>query len=539
MKFRHIPAALAISSLLLTTTGCKDFFAVNVDPINPTQARLADLLPVTQAAMATYFGMGTNGFGPGTSTLVSQYASGRDVGSFTPDGSSFSNQWDGTYTSLLSNNEQIIKQGTASGSWAYVGVAQLQKAYAFSIMVDLFGSIPYSQALQGAAIQAPRFDRDADIYLGSSDVQSLFSLIDEGLANLDKTSPALGAEDLIYNGNLTSWRRFGRTLKLKLYNQIRKSNDSRVGDLATKVRTVLGQELMMSNADDFQFRYYESTNPDNRNLGYTADYATPSRENFISPYFYRLMRGPGSPATTEPDANYVDPRVPYYFYNQKAGTSPEQVPLQYNSFITVPLGSTSTAANSTNSNIRTLPGLYPVGGKFDTNSGGAATASTGKGAAPQRFLTYASRMFTEAEARLMILNDDAAAATAFRTGVEAAYNKVNTIAAADMSPTIPAATIAARVADAVAAYNNASGNEAKLRVIMKEKYVAGFGFGPDVYTDYRRTGYPVIKLPGTELNTQLAGPYPRILPYYQDDLTTNPNAPAQHNVGTDRVFWDR
>jgi hypothetical protein len=60
-----------------------------------------------------------------------------------------------------------------------------------------------------------------------------------------------------------------------------------------------------------------------------------------------------------------------------------------------------------------------------------------------------------------------------------------------------------------------------------------------VYTDYRRTGYPAIRIPGSEPNTQLNGAYPRRLAYNQDDLTTNPKAPAQPNLATDRIFWDR
>ena len=82
----------------------------------------------------------------------------------------------------------------------------------------------------------------------------------------------------------------------------------------------------------------------------------------------------------------------------------------------------------------------------------------------------------------------------------------------------------------------------KLTVIMQEKYVAGFGFGPDIYTDFRRTGLPAFPIPGQEpgtINASGPGFYPRVLPYRQADLTSNSNAPAQHNVATDRIFWDK
>ena len=124
---------------------------------------------------------------------------------------------------MLANNEQIITQGTAEQRLSYVGIAQIQKAYVISQMVDMFGDIPYSEALKGAANLAPRYDKDADIYNGNPGlgIQSLFSLIDDGIANLDKGKSVIVRNDLIYEGDLAKWARLGRTLKLKLYVQIR------------------------------------------------------------------------------------------------------------------------------------------------------------------------------------------------------------------------------------------------------------------------------------------------------------------------------
>ncbi len=75
---------------------------------------------------------------------------------------------------------------------------------------------------------------------------------------------------------------------------------------------------------------------------------------------------------------------------------------------------------------------------------------------------------------------------------------------------------------------------------MTEKWIASFGFGNDAYTDYRRTGYPIMFNPNTDNNpfTILNRAYPLSLPYYTSDLAINPNADAQRNPATDRVFWD-
>ncbi|WP_167856947.1 SusD/RagB family nutrient-binding outer membrane lipoprotein [Hymenobacter aquaticus] len=477
--------------------------------------------------MSVYLGLSALGMSQATSTLVNQLSSSRDIGSYTPDGGSFSNQWGGLYADCLVNNEQVLKQATESQNWDYVGIAQLQKAFVFSQMVDLWGDIPYSQALQGAANPAPKFDKDSEIY------KSLLGLIDAGLENLAKPSSTatLGTADLIYGGSKTKWARMGRTLKLKLLNQIRLNPTPVISEAAlnTQVSALLAQDLMQSIGDDYEFKYNSSTTPENRNLGYIADYVTASRENSVGRFFYQdIMTG--------------DPRRPYYFYRQVTSFQAAADFSDATGFVTVLLGSIGPAANTAIANSVTLPGLYAVGGKFDDGKGGVATGVAGKGTVAQRFLTSASRYFTEAEVRLMILKDQAGAATAMEKGIRLAFDKVNDIAAADNAsnpaPTTP--QISATVIDNYV--QNALSGGVTLEKIMIEKYKAGFGFGEDVYTDYRRTGFPAITLPGTsaEPHTRLTGGYPRRLPYRQDDLTSNPNAPKQQpNLVLDKIFWDR
>ncbi|UOQ52858.1 SusD/RagB family nutrient-binding outer membrane lipoprotein [Hymenobacter cellulosivorans] len=540
MNLRKGTALLGFLSLLATTPGCKDFFDVNVDPINATSARVEQLLPASQGAMSVYLGLSALGLSQPTSTLVNQLSSTRGIGSYTPDGDSFSNQWGGLYADCLVNTEQIIKQATASQSSDYLGIAQIQKAYVFSQMVDMWGDIPYSQALQGIANPAPKFDKDSDIY------KDLFVLIDEGLQNLAKpsSSTTLPSADLIYGGDKAKWARLGRTLKLKLLNQIRLNPTPVMSatELNTQVQALLTQDLITAIGDDYEFRYNASTTPENRNLGFIADYVTASRENTIGRFFYVDVMSP-----SYLNGNTADPRLPYYFYNQLPKSAPAQATIDFQAgpFATVLLGSIGPNANQSVSNQITLPGLYAVGGKFDPNGfGGKADGNSGKGIVAQRFLTSASRYFTEAEVRLTILNDQAGATAAFKKGIEAAFDKVNDIASKDGSQTISTSARDAYVTSALSRGTTLSN-------IILEKYKAGWGFGEDIYTDYRRTGFPKITLPGgtdvrpgtsilLEPHTRLTGGYPRRLPYRQDDLTSNPNAPKQQpNVVLDKIFWDR
>jgi hypothetical protein len=524
----------------MSGSGCEKFLDVNKDVINPTDVTVNLLLPTTQTAMGVYLGHNVLGLSQYTSAIMQQIVNGR-VGTYGLSGDTFNNSWQGLYISTLSNNEDIIQRGTTTGAWSYVGIAQIQKAYVFSQMVDMWGDIPYSEALQGSRAAAPKFDKDSEIYA------DLFRLIDEGITNLRRTDSSLNpsADDLIYGGNLTKWIRLANTLKLKLYNQVRL-----VQQVETPVRALITSPDLITAADDFEFRFSTSNSPENRHPGFQGDFAGGSRENNVNRFFYELMQG----GTTN-----QDPRVPYYFFNQvTATTTLTPAPdVRAGAFVTVNFASTGPQANANTNTTRTLQGLYPIGGRYDDGQGfaGGVTGTSAKGNVPQRFITFFARKFTEAELQLMVLNNEAAASTAFADAVRASFNKVNNIIATTSPeagvtnpagqsyrvPEIPVATIDAYVTAALARFAAATTPEAKLNVIMTEKYIANYGTGTDVYTDYRRTGYPLI--PYSDLpaysNTNRTGAFPVRLTYRLNDLLTNKNAPAQPNVTTAKVFWDK
>lgn len=522
MKITKLYSGLALTLLLVFSSGCeKDFLDINTDPNNPATVAYPLALSGTQGAMITNLSHSTLGLSQEVSAIMQQLVNFR-IGTYDQiTSSSYTNQWQSMFYDALANNEQIINRATASSDFAYVGIAKLQKAYMYSIMVDLFGDVPYFEALQGVENLAPKFDDDQAIYT------DLFRLIDEGIADLDKSSLQKPSEDdFFYGGDLAQWQKFGQSLKLKLYNQVRL-----VQDVRAPVTALLNQPelLMASEEGDFEFLFgpSDAISPDNRHPGYTVDYASLQRENQINPYFYNLL------------LNNNDPRVPYYFYNQVADETPVgTVDYQQGRFISVRFGSIGPYAGAANDANYTLQGLYPVGGRFDNGEGGEADATSGSGNVPQRLLTYFATKFNEAELRLALgLGGER---EAFEAAVRAAFAKVNevTLNSGSGAPEIATADVEAYVTAALARYDAATD---KLEPIITEKYIASFGYGIDIYNDYRRTGYPTINDPQTDDDPQTirSGPFPIRLPYYNSELATNPNAPkTQPNIATERIFWD-
>ena len=85
---------------------------------------------------------------------------------------------------------------------------------------------------------------------------------------------------------------------------------------------------------------------------------------------------------------------------------------------------------------------------------------------------------------------------------------------------------------------------------MTQKWIAAFGSAIESYNDYRRTGYPIMFDPLTMVadgGPDGSGPvavtsgrtYALSLPWSDDELTLNSNAPADQKIpATYSVFWD-
>ena len=97
---------------------------------------------------------------------------------------------------------------------------------------------------------------------------------------------------------------------------------------------------------------------------------------------------------------------------------------------------------------------------------------------------------------------------------------------------------------------------------MTQKWLSSVGSNVDQYTDYRRTGFPILfdpnntsmapggfvqppingdptGFPGAQrkVPVTLSRAFPLSLPWPQTEIEANPNAPSQKTVATYKVFW--
>ncbi len=543
MNIKNIQTVSILAVILFVSSCTKDFLDINEDPNNPTDVNYNLVLTNAELHITTSLSMSGGGLSSFLSVFTHQVVQRRESNKYALTGSAYpiGEAWDHLYSGGLEDLSFVIQKGTENEDMIYVGIAKILRAYAFSQIVDVWGDVPFSQANNSVDYYYPAFDNDETIYPG------IISLIDEGIANLQDQSAENTLvphnDDIIYGGDVTSWITFAKTLKLKLYNQIRLYQD-----VSSEVQSILDEgDIINNQGDDFEIWYNNSVTPENRNPGYYNEYNSEGMEFYISPWLYEIMMG----YSTNPNLpGIADPRVPYYWFRQLGPGDEAQNPTEYRDggFISIYFGSDGPNRDQAQSVSATVLGLYPIGGRYDDDNPIAISGNSGTGVAPLRLLTYYSTLFTRAELALTGVSNENPRQL-LENGINAAFNKVNQIATVDGSPTISSGDIDT-YRNAVLAIYDAANNAGKLEIIMTQKWIASIGYAIDQYTDYRRTGYPVLFNPNTMPSTPPEGDpvltsvsrgYQNSIEWPSAELELNMNAPeSQKLVSTNnaKLFWD-
>jgi hypothetical protein len=485
MKFniKNIIYATSVAVGFFASSCSSDFLDVNNTPNNPLIVPPSALM-TTLAYDAAF--ANSNDLNRITSVLM-QYQAGvlnqvATYESYNVRGNS-DNQWNGElYAGLLINSQKMI-DNTQATSPVYAGIAKIYKAYGFSITTDLWGDVPYSEALKGTNTLAPKLDAQKDIYLGTATVQSLFDLVKEGMADLDKKSVLNPTtDDVVYKGNLTNWKRLGNTMLLRFAMIISRADPARA---KTEIASVLASAVgpIVDNAQDFQVAFAASAGT--QNPIYAFNFVNRPDDQFLSQRFRDTL------------LLFKDPRISKFF--------------------TLPSGSTYVAWN--NGQTGTLP-ASATRSRFGVYFTGVS------GEAPIRMITNFQRAFMLAEAALSLgtagdaqkLYEEGIRTSMLKTGLTAAeidaYFKAN--------PTV---------------VTLAGSNTQKINQIMTQKWIANCGNGVEAFNDWRRWGFPrlekALNATGGDDNT-----IPVRIPYTGNEQLSNPNVPTPGPKTFDRVWWD-
>jgi hypothetical protein len=381
--------------------------------------------------------------------------------------------------------EDIYTIADSLGENNYKGIALIYKSWAYSILTDLYGDVPYSQAtLAESGIVQPGFDRQKDIY-----VQLLKNLDTANMLFIESKVLTYGG-DLVYNANqldnkgktnILKWKKFANSLKLRLLLRIIK----RDGELNVReqINTMLANPVkypvFTSNEEEAIFRY-------------------PGTFPYYNPYY---------------NARQLDWRDGTYFTKffinkMNADNDPRRTVWA----IPVTVNNNAVYQGIESGYPTTLE--YAVGKNSSYSDGLKTLSQLGI------MMTYAEVEFIKAELALK----------GFATGKTPKQHYENGITASMMQwgVTMPPDYLQ----QPSVLYDATASAAAQLEKIMLQKYYAFFFVDYQAWFEKRRTGYPVLPR-GSGIPAENQFPYRIPYPTYLQSLNAENLAAAVREMGGD------
>lgn len=209
--------SILFSVLVLGLTGCKDYMDINYDPNSPAEENLTSdmILPAAEMNIAATYAYTLHILGAYNAQYYAQQFGTPNYVKYSQFEVSPENG-SGAYRQLfqraLSNLNTVLKKAEAENQTAVFLQATVLRAFAFQLLVDAFGEVPYTEAFDPANL-APKYDNGQDIYEG------LLKEIDAALANLN--SGDMVATSFIFpSKSQDDWISFAEAEKLRLLSRL-------------------------------------------------------------------------------------------------------------------------------------------------------------------------------------------------------------------------------------------------------------------------------------------------------------------------------
>lgn len=203
MKLKKYKVALMLT-LMLASFSCEDFLGdQNVDPNKPIDVSVSGQLTNVEIILADVWGGAFSRF----NCMFMQQVEGvaRQWTSFnqyvlTPN--RFDNAWAEIYENALVELATVKQQSIDNGYNHYLGVAHILEASAWMMATDVWGDIPYTEAVQGSGNFNPAFDDQATVIY-----PAIIAQLEEGISLLNGSAGSVvpGSEDVFHGGDVSLW----------------------------------------------------------------------------------------------------------------------------------------------------------------------------------------------------------------------------------------------------------------------------------------------------------------------------------------------
>lgn len=410
--------------------------------------------------------------------------------------------WGALYAGALPDFQLAMQKAEVKGDWHYWMASKIMTAYCFHILVDAWGDIPFTEALDFDKYPQPKFDDAKTVNAG------IIALLDEALAKRTDAAgkSSMGDNDFVFGGDIANWAKFAKSLKLKILMR-----DPAFAANSAAIQALLTENDLLDT--DAKITVYEDKE-NNSNPLYENDRRKLNTPNNIraSSTLSRFLFANG------------DPRAGAFM---EEAFTPDPV---YGAYVGMPQGG------------------YTLGAAYGNLTSRAVLDATD----PVYFMSRAEVLFLKAEA-YVLLNNPGAAKTNYDLAVTDAFERWRGFKDADNQDVYPADFNVSNFIGAGKPYEfNQTSATTMLQSIWRQKWVAGVRAQAwESFLEVNRTGYPPV-VAGTSLdpgyvvgnfspsiNSVLGGTeIPRRLIYPKTSSDYNPNTPAVIPIQT-KLWWHK
>ena len=388
-------------------------------------------------------------------------------------------------------------------------VARIWKAFCFSRLTDLYGDIPYTEAAQGynESNYQPVYDAQKDIYA------DILKELDEAATGLNASNTTtFGSSDLVYSGNVVQWKKFAYSLMLRLGMRMTKVD---IASAQTWVTKAIAGGVITDYGDIAKVAYVGSGQDINKN---------PIALQMLNDNY---IKADGISNTEGGKFQQV------FIDSLKANNDP-----RLGVFAVVYVNGVASSDESIQKGMASnINGVRPA--DFITYSEPNQNTLL-RLASPILLFTTAESNFLLAEAALRNWYSGQPADVLYENGIRAAMQQWDLISGTT------GAIDAGRIDSYVAAHalNTGGSFDQQLEQIYNQFWVGIFPDAQEVYSNYRRTGYPAL-VPNNYPGNATGGKIPRRFLYPTTEQTLNKDAynAAIARQGADdlltRVWWDK
>lgn len=235
---------------------CTKFSELNTDPTK--SSNMDPNMQLSYVELSTW-GMAdaAQGLEDYPSSFVQQFQGEYNItnwgGQYRKHDQDFSVIWDNFYAGAIKNIVDILEKTKDKAEYQNLrSICRIYKVYLFSILTDLYGDIPYSEAGRGFldANFSPKYDAQKSIYT------DFFKELSEAGAALGDNGSLPVTGDLIYKGDLSRWKKLAAALHLRYGLRIIKADPTKAkAEIQKAIQSNYG--LFTSSADEALIPYID------------------------------------------------------------------------------------------------------------------------------------------------------------------------------------------------------------------------------------------------------------------------------------------